>query len=135
MKKIILLINVILLTGCLGRTAQGYITKTCKIEENINGNKVETIITLTSKEGYIENITKQEIYDELMDIEAITNSKKSEQNIYKTKSGIDLYIEKNTFLYTINVKEIDDTIKERFNIKDELHRQLDYYESTGYTCK
>lgn len=135
MKKTILLINIMLLTGCLGRSAQGYITKTCENEENINGNKVKTLITLTSKEGHIENITKQEIYDESMNIEAIKNSKKSEQNLYKTEPGIDLYIENNTFLYTINTKEINDTIKERLNIKDELHRQLDYYESIGYTCK
>lgn len=135
MKKTILLLEIMLLTGCLGNSLKGYITKTCTKKENINGNIVETEINITSKKGNVETILIKETYDKNMDIETIKNSKKSEQNLYKTEPGIDLNIEENTFLYRINTKEIREFIKTRFNIKEEQHKQINTYESLGYTCK
>ena len=45
-KKILILIFPIFLTGCLGEAWKGYITKECKKIETINGNKIETNIKI-----------------------------------------------------------------------------------------
>jgi len=134
MKKYLILIIPILLTGCLGEAGKGYITKTCKKTENINGNNLETTIQVRAKQGNIETITITEVYEN-MNLESITNSKKSEQNLFKQTTGATLNIKDNEFTYEINKNEADETIKERFNILDEQHDQIKYYEENGYTCK
>lgn len=135
MKKAIILIMPILLTGCLGEAGKGYITKTCKKSETINGNAVETKIEIKAKQGNVESLTITEIYDKDMDLESITNSKKSEQNLFKQTSGATLDINDNVFTYKINKNEASDLIIERFNIHGEQHEQIKYYENDGYKCK
>lgn len=135
MKKIILISTMLLLTGCFGEAGKGYITKTCIKNESINGNNVNTNILIKSKTGTVEEITITETYDEKLDITSITNSKKSEQNLYKENSGITIEINDNVFTYTINTKEASELVKDRFNIKEEQHKQIKFYEDTGYTCK
>jgi len=132
MKKIIALISIILLTGCLGEAGKGYITKKCSKTENINGYKKETIIKVKSKQGNIEEIIITETYDKNIDLESITKSKKSENNTYK---NIEIEIDNNKFTYKIDPKKIDNLEKERFNIKEEQHKQIKQYEEEGYTCK
>ena len=135
MKKIIIPFIIIFLTGCLGETGKGYITKECKKIENINGMIQETNIKIKSKQGKIETITITETYDKNLDLQSITNSKKSEQNTYKNIDGIKIDINENTFTYTIEPNIIKDEIKDKFNIKEEQHKQINYYEENGYTCK
>lgn len=134
MKKL-LLIGILLLTGCLGEVGKGYIIKTCTKEEKINGLNKNTTITIKSKSGTPETIEIKETYDKNLDITSITNSKKSEQNSYKQEKGITLNINNNEYLYIINVQEISEEIKEKFNIKTEQHKQTKYLEDDGYTCK
>ena len=114
MKKGIIAIS-LLLTGCLGETAKGYITKTCTKEEYANNSKISKTITIKSKSGNIETIQIKEIYDKDLDV---LDSKKSEQVYYKTENGITLDINNNEYKYTINPEKISDDIKERFNIKN-----------------
>ena len=135
MKKIIIPLTIIFLTGCLGETGKGYITKECKKNENINGMTQKTNIEIKSKQGKIEKITIAETYDKNLDLQSITNSKKSEQNTYKNIDGIKLDINENTFTYTIEPNIIKDEIKDKFNIKEEQHKQINYYEENGYICK
>lgn len=135
MKKKIFLIIPLLLTGCLGEAGKGYITKTCTKNEIINGNNIETAIKIKAKQGNIETITIIETYDKNMDLESITYSKKSEQNLFKQTTGATLNIEDNTFTYEINKKEASEIIIKRFNIQDEQHEQIKYYEEHGFTCK
>ena len=40
MKKIVLLLAILLLTGCLGETGKGYIIKTCSKDELVNFYKI-----------------------------------------------------------------------------------------------
>lgn len=134
MKKIILILTILILTGCFGEVGKGYITKTCTKEENINNIKVNTNIEIKSKEGNVENITITEVFD-TNDLTSITNSKKSEKNLYQQTTGIILEINNNTFTYKIDVLEASDLIKERFNIKEETHKQISFYEENGYICK
>lgn len=135
MKKIILISTILILTGCLGEAGKGYITKTCTKDEILNGNIVNTNIKIKSKTGNVEEITITETYDKKIDLTSITNSKKSEQNLYKNIEGITLDMKDNIFTYVINTKETTDMIKERFNIKEEQHKQIKYYEENGFTCK
>ena len=133
MKRIIIIISIsLLLTGCLGETAKGYITKTCTKEEYTNNSKISKTITIKSKSGNIETIQIKEIYDKDLDV---LDSKKSEQVYYKTENGITLDINNNEYKYTINPEKISDDIKERFNIKKEQHKQIKQYEDMGYTCR
>jgi hypothetical protein len=134
MKKT-MIISVFLLTGCLGEIGKGYITKTCTKIESINGNNVETNISIKAKQGNIETITIEEKYDKNINLESIIDSKKSEQNLFKQTTGITLNIEDNIFTYEINKNEASNLIIERFNILDEQHKQIKYYEDNGYTCK
>ena len=135
MKKKIFLRIPLLLTGCLGEAGKAYITKTCKKNEIINGNNLETEISIKSKQGNIETIIIKETYEKNNDLESITYSKKSEQNLFKQTTGATLNIEDNTFTYEINKKEASEIIIKRFNIQDEQHKQIKYYEDNGFTCK
>ena len=133
MKKNIILIISLLLTGCLGEAGKGYITKTCTKKETINGNNLETKIEIKSKQGNVETITITEKYDNIE--ESIINSKKSEQNLFKQTPGATLNIYDSIFTYEINKKEASNIIIEKFNILDEQHEQIKYYENNGYICK
>lgn len=135
MKKTLILIIPILLTGCLGEAGKGYITKTCEKKETINGNNIETTIKIKAKQGNIETITIIETYDKNMDLESIIDSKKSEQNLFKQTVGATLNINENTFTYEINKNEASELIIKKYNILDKQHEQLKYYENNGYTCK
>lgn len=135
MKKTLILIIPMLLTGCLGEAGKGYITKTCEKNEIINGKNIETKIKIKAKQGNIETLTIIETYDKNMDLENITNSKKSEQNLFKQTKGATLDINDNVFTYIINKNESSDLIIERFNIQDEQHEQIKIYENNGYKCK
>jgi len=131
MKKI-LIIGVFLLTGCLGEVGKGYITKTCIKTENVNGKIVDTEVTIKSKSGNVETIEIKEKYDDNIDI---IDSKKSEQIYFNHENGITLDINNNEYIYIIKAQEISEEIKERFNIKNEQHKQIQQYEDMGYTCK
>ena len=135
MKKILILIIPILLTGCLGEAGKGYITKTCEKKEIINGNNIETTIKIKAKQGNIETITTIETYDKNIDLESITDSKKSEQNLFKQTTGATLDINENVFTYEINKNEASELIIKKYNILDKQHEQIKYYENNGYTCK
>lgn len=135
MKKIIIIITIILLTGCLGDLGKGYITKKCKKQENINGKIKETEIEIKSKQGNVETITITEKYDKEFDLISIINSKTSEKNSYKNESGITLDISEQIFRYKIQAQEISEYIKEKFNIEKEQYKQIKIYEENGYQCK
>ena len=132
MKKTLILGMTLLLTGCLGDLGKGYITKTCTKEETANNKKINTTITIKSKSGTVETIEIKEIYDKDLDI---IDSKKSEQLYYNKENGITLDINENEYTYTIKAQEISEEIKERFNIKNEQHKQIQQYKDMGYTCK
>ena len=132
MKKIIALISIFLLTGCLGEAGKGYITKKCTKLDNINGYKLETEIEIKSKKGIVEQIKIKETYDKELDLTSITDSKKSEKNAYK---NIEMKLNNNVFEYRINIKDLTPEEKEKFNIKEEQHKQIEAYENQGYTCK
>ena len=132
MKKIIALISIFLLTGCLGEAGKGYITKKCTKLDNINGYKLETEIEIKSKKGIVEQIKIKETYDKELDLTSITDSKKSEKNAYQ---NIEMKLNKNVFEYKIIVKNLTPEEKEKFNIKEEQHKQIEAYENQGYTCK
>lgn len=132
MKKIIALISILLLTGCLGEAGKGYITKKCTKLDNINGYKLETEVEIKSKKGMVEQIKIKETYDKNLDLTSITDSKKSEKNAYK---NIEMKLNNNVFEYKINIKDLTEEEKERFNIKEEQYKQLETYKDQGYTCK
>ena len=132
MKKLGLILTLFLLTGCLGETGKGYITKKCNKIENINGMEKETEIQIKSKKGNVEEIIIQETYDKNLDLESITDSKKSEQNSYK---NIKIEFKENIFIYTLDIEKLNTEEKEKFKIKDEQHKQIKQYEQNGYTCK
>ena len=127
MKKLIIVTTTILLTGCFGEVGKGYITKTCTKQEHANDIEINTIIEIKSKQGKLTNITKN--------LTAIQNSKKSEQNLYNRESGIEMTIDKDTFTYNIDVQNTTELVKEKFNIIEEQHKMIKYYEDIGYTCK
>lgn len=131
MKKIIALISIFLLTGCLGEAGKGYITKKCTKLDNINGYKLETEVEIKSKKGMVEQIKIKETYDKNLDLTSITDSKKSEKNAYK---NIEMKLNKNVFEYKINIKDLTEEEKERFNIKEEQYKQLEVFKDQGYEC-
>lgn len=134
MKKLIIVTTTILLTGCFGEVGKGYITKTCTKQEHANDIEINTIIEIKSKQGKLTNITKTEKYN-TNNLTAILNSKKSEQNLYNRESGIEMTIDKDTFTYNIDVQNTTELVKEKFNIIEEQHKMIKYYEDIGYTCK
>lgn len=134
MKKILILL-VFLLTGCFGEIGKGYITKECTKTEQINDIKIETKITLKSKEGKLTNITIDETYISDKDLTNIYKSKKSEQNTYQKIGGITMDINNNKYTYNIDINTTNEQIINKFNIKEETHKMLDYYKEQNYNCK
>lgn len=134
MKKLLLITSILLLTGCFGETGQGYITKECIKEEFVNGININTNVSIKSKEGKLVEIKITEKYDG-DDLTSIINSKKSEQNLYRQLEGIDMTINNNEFVYTIDTLASEDLVKEKFNIVEEQHEMIKYKEENGYTCK
>lgn len=135
MKKTLIIISAFLLTGCFGEVGKGYITKECTKIENINNMNINKKITIKSNQGKITDLNIIEKYQTENDITVILNSKKSEQNMYKKESGISINIEDNIITYNIDIKNASNLVKERFNIEEETHKMIKYYEENGYKCK
>ena len=134
MKKLFVFCFIFFLTGCFGEVGKGYITKECIKNEHINDMDINTTILVKSKEGELVslNITEKYIGN---DLTSIINSKKSEQNLYSQIDGIDVLISDNEISYNIDVLGTTLFVKERFNIVDEQHKMIKFYEENGYICK
>lgn len=128
MKKIITICFLMLCTGCFSEEFSGIITKTCTNTKN----GVQTNITIKSFNGNINSIMIEENYD---DLSKVLDSKMSEKNLYSQLNGISLDIDNNTVIYNIDVNNTTDLVKERFNIHNEQHKQIEYYENNDFTCK
>jgi len=134
MKKTLILL-IFLLTGCFGEVGKGYITKECTKQEEINDIKIETKITLKSKEGKLTNLIIEENYISDKDLTNIYKSKKSEQNMYQKIGGINIDIDNNKYIYNIEIEKTNDQIKDKFKIEEETYKMLDYYKEQNYVCK
>ena len=135
MKRKILIVFMLLWTGCFGEIGKGYITKTCTKQEQANEININTNVILKSNQGNLVSLVITEKYETENDIISIINSKKSEANIYQSITGITTNIEDNIFTYNIDVPNANDLIIERFNIKKEVHKMIKFYEENGYKCK
>lgn len=135
MKKTIIITTILLLTGCFGEVSKGYITKECKKEESANKINIKTNIKLKSKEGNLENLTITEKYETNTDLTSIINSKKSESNMYKNEKGITIEINNNEIIYNIDVINVSDLVKERFDLEEKTHKMIKKIEDKNYTCK
>ena len=143
MKKLIFsLLICLLLTGCFGEIGSGIITKTCtktieeegltitkeRVIKNENNNIIVVIfrdtITNTGDDNYFR---------------ALKNSYTSEVNSLNSNnvlSTIDNEKDKELIVtYNFSYSNLDESVKEKYNLTDLNHNQIKKYEEEGFKCK
>ena len=143
MKKLIFaLLFCLLLTGCFGETGSGIITKTCTktieeegltiTEERVIKNENNNIILVIFRDIITNN--GDDNY-----FKALKNSYTSEVNSLNESnvlSTIDNEKDKELIVtYNFNYKDLDEEIKEKYNLTDLNHNQVKKYEEEGLKCK
>lgn len=143
MKKLIFaLLFCLLLTGCFGEAGSGIITKTCIktieeegltiTEERVIKNENNNIIVVIFRDIITNN--GDDNY-----FKALKNSYTSEVNSLNESnvlSTIDNEKDKELIVtYNFNYKDLDEEIKEKYNLTDLNHNQIKKYEEEGFKCK
>ena len=138
MKKIKLLfiiLLVILSPGCLlGDAGKGYLTKTCMLNENIDGisHKQEYAITHLGNEYITEEnaMLFQSLKDSDMSMQI---NLKNEQGV-QIKQEIDSEKEYRT-IYTFDYLVISDSLKTTYEWNSKYNELIKKFEDKGYICK
>lgn len=143
MKKLIFtLLFCLLLTGCFGETGSGIITKTCTktieeegltiTEERVIKNENNNIIVVIFRDIVTNN--GDDNY-----FKALKNSYTSEVNSLNENhvlSTIDNEKDKELIVtYNFNYSNLNDKLKEKYNLTDLNHNQIKKYETEGFKCK
>lgn len=143
MKKLIFsLLFCLLLTGCFGETGSGIITKTCTktieeegltiTEERVIKNENNNIIVVIFRDTITNN--GDDNY-----FKALKNSYTSEVNSLNNNnvlSTIDNEKDKELIVtYNFNYSNLDEMVKEKYNLTDLNHNQVKRYEEEGFKCK
>lgn len=143
MKKLIFVLLIcLLLTGCFGETGSGIITKTCtktieeegltikeeRVIKNENNNVIVVIFRDTVTNNGDDNYFK-----------ALKNSYTSEVNSLNSNnvlSTIEDDKDKELIVtYNFNYNDLDDSVKEKYNLTELNHNQVKKYEEEGFKCK
>lgn len=143
MKKLIFVLLIcLLLTGCFGETGSGIITKTCtktieeegltikeeRVIKNENNNVIVVIFRDTVTNNGDDNYFK-----------ALKNSYTSEVNSLNSNnvlSTIEDDKDKELIVtYNFNYNDLDDSVKEKYNLTELNHNQIKKYEEEGFKCK
>ncbi len=143
MKKLIFMLLIcLLLTGCFGETGSGIITKTCtktieeegltikeeRVIKNENNNVIVVIFRDTVTNNGDDNYFK-----------ALKNSYTSEVNSLNSNnvlSTIEDDKDKELIVtYNFNYNDLDDSVKEKYNLTELNHNQVKKYEEEGFKCK
>ena len=143
MKKLIFsLLLCLLLTGCFGEAGSGIITKTCTKTIEEEG------LTIT-KERVIKNENNNIILVIFRDIitnngddnyfKALKNSYTSEVNSLNESNVLStIDNEKDNELivtYNFDYNNLDEMVKEKYELTDLNHNQVKKYEEEGFKCK
>lgn len=141
-KLVFALLFCLLLTGCFGETGSGIITKTCtktieeegltitkeRVIKNENNNIIVVIFRDTITNNGDDNYFK-----------ALKNSYTSEVNSLNESnvlSTIDNEKDEELIVtYNFNYSNLDDKLKEKYNLTDLNHNQVKKYEEEGFKCK
>ena len=134
MKKILILLIPLLLTGCFGKIGSGYLTSTCTLKQT--SKSLEEIITykVDFKENVISTITLTKEYNN----DSILSALKSEEKSYTSISGMKVMLleTNNTITYTFDMKKINDkNIIDKFKLKNNYNDFASELKKLGYVCK
>lgn len=136
MKKIIVLLLILSITGCV---SNGKLTNTCK--------KVETASDLTNTTTYTINFESDEISNVIVTNDYTANSTTitsiklsvvSQNNFWQDKINFNVLNDSNTNYkveYIIDVNNTDEDIYNYFNLKKERSKLVSYLKDNGFTCE
>ncbi len=134
MKKIIIILSCLMLTGCFENS--GYIVKSCYKEEKSNDLKVTTTYIFGFKNDIINNV--KVIYDNVGNENSIKSVKLSleSQNNYSNLKYNLLVDNNEQYKIEYNIP-LDSTneILDKFNIKKSRTDFVKNLKSLGYTCE
>lgn len=134
MKKILILLIPLILTGCFGKVASGYLSSTCILKET--SKELEEIITykMDFKENVISTIALTKEYNN----NSILSTLKSETKAYNSISGmaVSLAEENNTITYTFDMTKVnDENVINKFKLKHNYSDIVTELKKLGYICK
>ena len=138
MKKIMIFLCVLLLTGCFGEESRGHLTNRCvKVIETEN-LKDETIYEIKFIQDIIENIKIIHNYEgDKTTIDSIKQSHESQVRFYERNNvrvestNNDIY----TITYNIDMSMLTNEIREKHNLLEERSKLVLSLEKDGYKCE
>ena len=143
-KLLFILLLVILSTGCLlGEAGKGYLTKTCMLNENIDGisKKQEYAITHLGNEIQKIVMTNEYITEEnAMLFQNLKDSDMSMQINLKNEPGVQITKEIDSekeyrSIYTFDYLVISDSLKIMYDWNSTYSVLIEKFEDKGYICK
>ena len=138
MKKIMIFLCVLLLTGCFGEESRGHLTHRCVKVIETEGLKDETIYEIKFIQDIIENIKNIHNYEgKKTTIDSIKQSHESQVRFYERNNvrvestNNDIY----TITYNIDMSMLTNEIREKFNLLEERSKLVLSLEKDGYKCE
>lgn len=135
MKKILIIISILLLSGCFENS--GYITKTCTKKEIANTLETNTTYTFKFKNDIIEEISVLREYNDTdkVTINSIKTSVETQNKYldlnYEVLSNTDNQYKIN---YNIDINSSDE-ILDKFMIKKKRSELVNNLKDNGFTCE
>lgn len=135
MKKIVIILILFCLTGCV---SSGELTNTCKKIESSKELTSTTTYTINFKNDEISNINIiNEYVADASTISAIKLSTTTQNNFWKNKVTFNTLVDdKSNYKteYIIEVKTVDDSVYNYFNLKKERSKLVNYLKENGFEC-
>lgn len=145
MKKILILIIPLLLTGCFGGAGQGYLTNTCTKQEISDGFKSTETYVVDFKKDDINHVKITNSYESFNDsgklsLKAIKETVKNYNQKVKNMSGVIITIVEDTNNKAIITYDIDYSLISEENLKffelvDDYNTQINKLKEKNMECK
>lgn len=134
MKKIIIILSCLMLTGCFENS--GYLVKSCYKEEKSNDLKVTTTYTFGFKNDIINNV--KVIYDNVGNensIKSVKLSLESQNNYSNLKYNLLVDNNEQYKIEYIVPLDSDKEVLDKLNVKQSRTDFVNNLKSLGYTCE
>lgn len=145
MKKILILIIPLLLTGCFGGAGQGYLTNTCIKEEFSDGFKSTVIYVVDFKSDDINHVKITNSYESSNDngklsLNAVKETVRNYNQKVKNMKGVTITIVEDTdskalIDYDIDYSLISDDDLKFFELVDDYNTQINKLKEKNMECK
>ena len=126
MKKYLVLLIPLLMTGCFGNAGSGVLESTCTKTTGVT-IKEETTYNFQYKKGDITKMTIKKSYTNEVGLDGYSKA-------WNTFEGVTSEVDGNTITFEMDINTISDEVKKDFNIEYNYNNQIKKLKDLGYTC-